>query len=157
MLDRIRQMFLKPKPALSDESRQFITELAAGDVWILAVGLRGVPAIPNISSPAARDTIAAHRIDVALIGDDDLVFPFNYQRDGKQVLPFFSSSERAQQFASAARFPTDVTVFQPYCLRAGFISAPENDIFALVRDAHSPAERTLTKDERLLLRSLTTA
>jgi len=38
MLDRIRQMFSKPK--LSDEARDFITKLATSDIWILAVGLR---------------------------------------------------------------------------------------------------------------------
>jgi hypothetical protein len=156
MLDRIRQMFSKPKPTLSEEARDFITKLAAGDIWILAVGLRGVPAI-NPTDPAAFDIIADHRIDVSEIGDDDAVFPFNYERDGTRTLPFFSSSERAQQFALAAGFPTDLTVFQPYSLLAGFVSAPENDLFELVLDARSPAERTLTSDERLLLRTLTTA
>ncbi len=71
MLDRIRQMFSKPK--LSDEAREFITKLATSDIWILAVGLRGTPAIPSISDPAAFDIIAAHRIDVSEIGDDDSV------------------------------------------------------------------------------------
>ncbi len=157
MLDRIRQMFSKPKPTLSDESHAFITKLAAGDIWILAVGLRGVPAIPSPSDPAAFDIIADHRIDVSEIGDDDELFPFNYERAGRQALPFFSSSDRAQQFASTTGFPTDITVFQPYSLLAGFVSAPENDMFELVFDARSPAERTLTRNERLLLRSLTTA
>jgi hypothetical protein len=156
MLDRIRKMFSKPKPALSDESRAFITKLAAGDIWILAVGLRGSPAI-NTTDPAAFDTIAEHRIDVTEIGDDDAVFPFNYERDGRQTLPFFSSSALAEKFASAAGFPTDIPVFQPYPLLAGFVSAPENDLFELVLDARSPAERQLTRDERLLLREITTA
>ena len=146
----------KKKPQLSDEARDFITKLAAGDIWILAVGLRGAPAI-NPTDPAALDTIAEHRIDVSELGDDDAVFPFNYEREGRQALPFFSSSERAQQFASATGFPTDVTVFQPYSLLAGFVAAPENDMFELVFDARSPEERTLTRDERLLLRKLTTA
>ena len=157
MFDRIRQMFSKPKLILLDESRDFITKLAAGDIWILAVGLRGTPVIPNIADPAAFDIIATHRIDVSEIGDDDSVFPFNYERNGKQTLPFFTSAERARQFASATGFPTDVTVFQPYGLMAGFIAAPENDMFVLVLDARSAAERTLTEDERLLLRSITTA
>ena len=39
------------------------------------------------------------------IGDDDSVFPFNYQRSGRQALPFFSSAERAQHFASVAVLP----------------------------------------------------
>jgi len=64
-------MFSKPKPMLSDESRDFITKLARGDIWILAVGLRGTPAIPSVTDPAAFDIIAAHRIDVSEIGDDD--------------------------------------------------------------------------------------
>ncbi len=130
--------------------------MAAGDIWILAVGLRGAPAIANVNDPAAFDIIAAHRIDVAEIGDDDSVFPFNYERDGRRALPFFSSAERASQFAAGTGLPTDVTVFQPYRLLAGFVSTPENDMFELVLDARSPAERTLTRDERLLLRSLTT-
>ena len=113
MLDRIRQIFSKPKPNLSDEARDFITKLAASDIWILAVGLRGTPVVPSITDPAAFDIIAAHRIDVSEIGDDDSVFPFNYERDGRQTLPFFSSAERAKQFATATGFPTDVTVFQP--------------------------------------------
>ncbi len=157
MLDRIHQMFSKPKTTLSDESRDFIAKLAAGDIWILAVGLRGTPAIPSVADPAAFDIIAAHRIDVSDIGDDDSVFPFNYERDGRQTLPFFRSAERAQQFASTTGFPTGVTIFQPYSLMAGFVSSPENDMFELVLDARSPTERTLTRDERLLLRSVTTA
>src|SRR5947208_8354418 len=125
MLNRIRQMFSKSK--LSDEARDFITKLATSDIWILAVGLRGTPAIPSITEPAAFDIIAAHRIDVSEIGDDDSVFPFNYERDGRQTLPFFSSEERAKRFAADSGFPTDVTVFQPYSLLTGFVAAPEND------------------------------
>src|SRR5437763_5792474 len=132
MLDRIRQIFSKPKPNLSDEARDFITKLAASDIWILAVGLRGTPVVPSITDPAAFDIIAAHRIDVSEIGDDDSVFPFNYERDGRQTLPFFSSAERAKQFATATGFPTDVTVFQPYCMLAGFVATPENELFELV-------------------------
>jgi hypothetical protein len=154
MFDRIRQMFSNPKPTVSDESRDFITKLAADDIWILAVGLRGTPAISNVTASASFDIIAAHRIDVSEIGDDDSVFPFNYERDGGQALPFFSSAERARQFASTTGFPADVTIFQPYRLMAGFVSASENDMFELVFDARSATERTLTRDERLLLRSL---
>lgn len=157
MFDRIRQMFSKPKPTLSDESRDFITTLAASDIWILAVGLRGCPATPSLTDPATLDLIAAHRIDVSEIGDEDSVLPFNFDRDGRQALPFFSSAEHARQFAATAALSASVTVFQPYSLLAGFISAPENEMFELVLDARSPAERTLTGDERLLLRALTTA
>jgi hypothetical protein len=156
MFDSILKIFAKPKPTLSDESRDFITKLAAGDIWILAVGLRGVPATPSITDPAAFEIIAAHRIDVSEIGDDDSIFPFNYERDGRQALPFFSSAERARQFATAMRLPTDVTIFQPYSLLPGFVATPENDLFDLVLDPGSPAERTLSRDERLLLRSVST-
>jgi hypothetical protein len=157
MLNRIRQMFAKPEPKLSDESRAFITKLAASDIWILAVGLRGVPAVPNVTDSAAFDIIAAHRIDVAEIGDDDSVFPFNCERDGKQILPFFTSEERARHFSADSGFQVDLSLFQPCSLLVGFVATPENDLFELVLDARSPAERTLTRDERLLLRALTTA
>lgn len=155
MLDRIRQIF--SRPGISDESRDFITRLANSRIWILAVGIRGTPAIPNSTDPAALDVIAAHRIDVSEIGDDDSVFPFNYEQDGKQVLPFFSSDERARRFAAESGFPIDDTVFQPYDLRAGFVASRENEVYELVLDPRSPAERTLSRDERLLLRSLSKA
>ena len=154
MFDRLRQMFSKPKPILSDEARGFITKLATSEIWVLAVGLRGTPAIPSITDPAAFDIIAAHRIDVAEIGDDDSVFPFNYEREGKQTLPFFSSEERARHFAADSGFPSDPVVFQPYSLLAGFVAAPENEMFELVLDPRSEAERRIGHDERLLLRSL---
>ena len=157
MLDRIRQMFSKPKPVISEEARDFVTRLATSDIWILAVGLRGTPAIPSLTDPAAFDIIAAHRIDVSAIGDDDSVFPFNYERDGRQMLPFFSSEDRARHFIADSGFPTDVTVFQPCSLLAGFVATPENEIFELVLDPRSPTERRLGRDERLLLRSLSTA
>ena len=147
----------KPEVKPPDESRAFITNLAKGDIWILAVGLRGVPVIPNIADPSAFDIIAAHRIDVSKIGDDDSVFPFNCERDGRQILPFFSSEERARHFQVNSGFQVDLSPYQPYSLLAGFVATPENDVFELVLDARSPTERTLTRDERLLLRSLTTA
>ena len=154
MLNRIRQMFLGPKPSLSDEARERITKLVDSDIWILAVGIRGTPPMPSITDPAAFDVIAAHRIDVSEIGDDDSVFPFNYERDGRQVFPFFSSEEFAQQFLGDSGLGTDLSFFQPYCMRAGFVATPENDMFELVLDPRSTSERTLTRDERLFLRSL---
>ena len=157
MLARIRQMFSKPKPTLSDEARDFITKLSTSDIWILAVGLRGVPVIPDIRDPAAYEIIAAHRIDVSEISDDDSAFPFNYERDGRQTLPFFSSEERARYFVAHSGFGADVSLFQPYSLMAGFVATPENEMFELVLDARSPTERRLERDERLLLRSLSTA
>lgn len=134
-----------------------MAKLAASRIWILAVGLRGTPAIPGNTGPEALEIIAAHRIDVAELGDDDSVFPFNYEQDGKQLLPFFSSEELAKQFASDSGFPTDVTVFQPYDLRAGFVATPENEVYELVLDPRSPSERTLSRGERLLLRALSKA
>ena len=157
MLNRIRQLFGKPEPKLSDDSRTFITNLAKGEIWILAVGLRGAPVIPNVADPAAWDIIAAHRIDVAEIGDDDAVFPFNCERDGRQIFPFFSSEERARHFQTDSGFQVDLSPFQTYSLLAGFVATPDNDMLELVLDARSPGERMLTRDERLLLRSLTTA
>ena len=152
MLGRIRQMFCRP--TLSGESRAFISRLEASPIWILAVGVRGTPAIPASTGPEALEVIAAHRVDVAELGDDDSVFPFNYEQDGKQVLPFFSSEALARRFAADSGFPTDVTVFQPYDLRAGFVATPENEVYELVLDPRSPSERRLTRGERLLLRSL---
>ena len=156
MLDRIRQMFSRPKPRLSDEAHDLITKLVASDIWILAVGIRGTPAMPSITDPAALEVIAAHRIDVSEVGDDDSVFPFNYERDGRQVFPFFSSKERASHFLADSGFDTDLTLFQPYCMRAGFVATPENDLFELVLDPRSETERKICLDERLLLRSLST-
>lgn len=139
---------------LPEEPRDFITNLAKSEIWILAVGLRGAPSIPNIHDPSALDTFAAHRIDVSEMGDDDSIHPFNYELDGKQVLPFFSSEERAKEFLSSSAIPKDV--FQPCNFIAGFIATPENDMFELVLDPHSPGERKLNRQERLLLRSIST-
>ena len=102
--------------------------------------------------------VDAHRIDVSEIGDDDSVFPFNYMRDGIYTLPFFSTEERARAFRADSGFQIELTYFQPYSLLAGFvtsITSPKNEMFTLVLDARSPAERILTNDERLLLFSLT--
>lgn len=152
MFDFFRRMFSAPK--LSEESSAFITTLAASDIWLLAVGLRGTPQVPSIAGPEAIALIAAHRIDVSDLGDDDSIFPFNYARNGRQALPFFSSEERARRFASDNKFPIDVTIFQPYRLLVGFVATRENETFDLVFDPGSPAERTLTGGERHLLRSL---
>jgi len=149
-------MFSKPKSSLSDEAREFVAKLAESDIWVLAVGLRGIPAIPSIADPGAFDIIAAHKFDVSEIGDDDSVFPFNYERKGNQALPFFTSEEKARQFAVANKFPTAPVIFQPYCLLSGFVATPDNDFLDLILDPNSPAERSLSRDERLLLRSLTT-
>ena len=96
--------------------------------------------------------IAGHRIDVSEMSDDDSVFPFNYAREGRQILPFFTTKERAERFESG--FPTDVRVFEPCCLLAGFVATREMEEYELVLDAGFAEERTLTEDERLLLRKL---
>jgi hypothetical protein len=156
MFDLIRQMFAGPK--LSEESRDFIMNLATSRIWILAVGLRGTPSVARDTGPEAFKIIAAHRIDVSELGKGDSVFPFNYKQDGKQVLPFFSSEELARRFASDSGSSTDMSkVFQPRRLRAGFVAARENEDCELKLDPGSPTERTLSRGERLLLRSLSKA
>lgn len=154
MFKRLRQIFSSSSEQIPDEAREFVTKLAAANVWILAVGLRGTPAMPA-DKDAAFEVIAAHRIDVSEIGDDDSVFPFNFARDGKQFLPFFTSKERAERFVRNSPVQTDLaTVYQPYALLAGFVATHENEIFELVVDAGSEGERTIGMAERLLLRSL---
>ena len=156
MLARIRQMFSKPKANLSEESREFIEKLAPSFIWVLAIGIRGTPAMPPIHDSSAWDVIAAHRIELAELGDDDSVFPFNYQQDGRQILPFFSSEERARQFLAGKSWG-HISFFQPYRLLAGFVATPENGTFELLLDPGTSTERRLGEDERLLLRSLSTA
>jgi len=156
VLDRLRKLFSPPKPALTDESREFIERLAPSFIWVLAIGLRGTPAIPAVYDSSAWDIIAAHRIELAEVGDDDSVFPFNYRRDGLQTLPFFSSEERARQFLAGKSWG-DISFFQPYRLLAGFVTSQENDIFELVLDPGTPSERRLETDERLLLLTLSNA
>src|SRR4051794_26478365 len=117
MLARIRLMFSKPKPTLSDESREFIEKLTPSFIWVLAIGIRGTPAIPTVYDSSAWDIIAAHRIELADVSDDDSVFPFNYRRDGPQTLPFFSSEKRAREFLAAKSWG-DISFFQPYRLLA---------------------------------------
>jgi hypothetical protein len=156
MIARIRQMFSKPKPTLSDESRAFIEKLTPSFIWVLAIGIRGTPAIPAVYDSSAWDIIAAHRIELADMSDDDSVFPFNYRRDGPQILPFFSSEEHAREFLAGKSWG-DISFFQPYRLLAGFVATPENDVFELLLDPGSPSERRLSQDERLLLRALSTA
>lgn len=154
MFDRILQLFTKRK--LSNDAREFITKLADTNIWILGVGLRGVPAITGLTDQAALEVIAANRIDVAEIGDDDSVFPHNYLWNGRQTLPFFTTEERTKQFVTTLGLPTDIELYQPYEVRAGFVSVPENDSLELLLDPGFPDERLLSREERLLLRSLST-
>ena len=160
MLNRINQLFSKPKPKLSEEARDFITKLAIADIWLLAIGVRGTPVLPVLTDPdflpTALKTVAAYRMELSELGDDDSIFSFNFKRDGRQVLPFFSSEAHALYFLENSGFQSDLSLFQPYCLLAGFVAAPHNEKFELVLDLHSPSERRIAQDERLLLRSLTT-
>src|SRR5204862_7262977 len=94
MLERFLKLFSR-SPGLSNEARAFVEKLAPSYIWILAVGIRGTHASPGSDT---WETIAEHVIELADIGDDDSVFPFNYRRDGRQILPFFSSEDCARQF-----------------------------------------------------------
>ena len=144
MLDRLRQIYLKPKHRLSNEATDFITALAASDIWLLAIGVRGTPAMPSMTEPesfsAALKILAAHRMELSELEDDDSIFPFNYRREGRQILPFFSSEEIAGQYLANSGFNSDLSVFQPYCLLAGFIAAPQNEKFDIVLDLRSFSE-----------------
>jgi len=153
MLARIRQMFSKSQPTLSTESREFIEKLAPSFIWVLGIGIRGTPAMPALYGRKAWEVIGANRIELAEVGDDDSVFSFNFEYEGRQILPFFSSAERAREFQSLG----NISKFQPYRLLAGFVATPENEIFDLLLDPGTPAERRLGQEERLLLRSLSTA
>ena len=157
MFNQFRKMFSIAKPAaMPDESRIFIEKLAPSFIWILAVGIRGTPSFRALDTPSRLDAVAAHRIELADVGDDDSVFPFNYKHDGRQVLPFFSSEDCARQFLASKRWG-DTGVFQPYRLLAGFVTAPGNEKFDLILDAGLPTERRLQPDEKELLRKITSA
>jgi hypothetical protein len=98
--------------------------------------------------------IAEYRIDVSEIGDDDSVFPFNYEEGGRHVFPFFGSENSAKHFASTADDPLALSIFQPYALLAGFMTAPENEAFELVFEPRSSLERRISSEERSLLRQM---
>jgi len=150
-------MFSTPKPAApSDESRAFIERLAPSFIWILAIGIRGTPEISAVRGPEARSEVAANRIDLADVGEDDSVFPFNYRQDGRQILPFFSSEDCARQFLATKRWG-DTAIFQPYRLLAGFVTAPGNERFDLILDPGLQSERRLTSEQKELLRKITSA
>ena len=143
MFTRIRQIFSKPKPSLSDESREFIEKLAPSFIWVPGIGIRGTPAMPTLYGPKAWDVIAERRIELADVGDDDSVFPFNFEYNGRQILPFFSSEECDREFQSLG----NISKFQPYRLLAGFLATPENEIFDLLLDPGTSAERRLVEEE----------
>jgi hypothetical protein len=152
MLQRLRALFSPPGRNLSPHSREFIASLANSDIWVLAIGLRGTPAVSgSLRDPGVIETLAAYRKDLAELGDDDSVFSFNFDRGGTQVLPFFRSEGRAKEFVATLG---EGSVFQPYRLLAGFVATPLNDVFELVLDPGTPAERTISREERRLLRKL---
>jgi len=154
MLDQIRNIFSKPKPGISNEAQQFFIKFAASDVWILAVGMRGAPEIPNASDPSAFEIIASHRIDVTELGENDSVFPFNYERNGQQCLPFFSTEEMARDFIDSLGKGLDPAIFQPFLMRVGFVATPENENFQLVLDPGSACERDISMGERHFIREI---
>ena len=156
ILEKIRQAFSPGSANLSAEARSFVESIATSEIWILAVGLRGTPAIPRIFDDSAMKAIADYRIDVSEMGDDDSVFPFNYGEAEKQVLPFFTTEAGAKDFATS-KGASVVQVFQPCPLLAGFVASPENDDFDLVLDPASLSERKITPEERRLLRRLSVA
>jgi hypothetical protein len=154
MFNRLGQLFTKSK--LSEAERNFITQLSSSRIWVLAVELRGAPALsPDANDPENFSVIAAHRIDVSEVGEDDSVFPYNYCADDRQILPFFTTEERAEEFAVKTFGPDQLDVFQPCDLLAGFVATPENETFRLVLDPGFQAERIISHDQRMLLRSLT--
>ena len=157
MLDHLRKLFSPQKPALSEESHAFIENLAPSFIWILAIGIRGTPRIHAMQNSTKRDIVADHRIELADIGDYDSVVPFNFRQDGLQVLPFFSSENCAREFLATKPLLGDTSFFQPYRLRAGFVTAPGNEKFNLVLDAGLPSERRLLPAEKEFLRAITTA
>jgi hypothetical protein len=154
MFSRLSQLLTKSK--LSEEERTFITQLSSTRIWILSVGLRGTPALSSdLNDPENLSTIAAHRINASEVTEEDSVFPYNYYADDRQILPFFTTEERAKEFAAKTFRPDELGIFQPCDLLAGFVATPENEAFRLVLDPGSPAERIISHDQRMLLRSLT--
>lgn len=143
-------------PAVTDESRIFIEKLAASNIWILAIGMRGRPDLRGLDGPARRDALAAHRIELADVGPGDSVAPFRYRHDDQLILPFFSSEECARDFQAqllrGANGP-----FQPYRILAGFVTAPGNEKCDLILDPGSASKRRLQPEEKALLRRITSA
>src|SRR5262245_36332331 len=120
MKHRNRTVALPLEQKLSDETRAFVKKLAASGVWLLAFGLRGAENIPDRPEAGRYDNIAARRIDVSEIGPNDSFIPLSYRRQGRPVMPFFSSMERAMQFV--AGFAVDLSLFQPFQQHAGFVA-----------------------------------
>ena len=154
MFSRLSQFLTKSK--LSEEERSFITQLSSARIWILAVGLRGTPRLSSdLNDPENLSIIAAHRIKASDVSEEDSVFSYNYYADDRQILPFFTTEDRAKEFAAKTFRPDELDIFQPCDLLAGFVATPENETFRLVLDPGSAAERIISHDQRMLLRSLT--
>jgi len=143
-------------PTVTDESRIFIEKLAASNIWVLAIGMRGRPDLRGLDGPTRRQALAAHRIELADVGPGDSIAPFRYGQGERQVLPFFSSEECARDFQAqllrGANGP-----FQPYRILAGFVTAPGNEKYDLILDPGSPSKRKLQPEEKALLRKITSA
>lgn len=140
-------------PAVSEDSRIFIEKLAASPIWVLAIGMRGRPDLRGLDGPAKRRVLAAHRIELADVGASDSVIAFNYRQDDRQILPFFSSEDRARDFQAQLMrggFP-----FQPHRLLAGFVAAPDKEKYDLILDPGSISKRKLLPEEKALLRRIT--
>ena len=150
MLSSLRKLF--SSTTLTGESRAFVEKLASSFVWILAIGIRGTPNIGRTYD--ARALEAVDRLELADLTDDDSVFAFNYGREGRQILPFFSSEDCARQFLNTKKWG-EASPFQPYELLAGFLTAPGNEIFDLILDPGLPTEKSLLSEEKALLRKLT--
>jgi hypothetical protein len=158
MFNQLRKIFSATNPAaMTDESRAFIEKLAPSYIWILAFGVRGTPSFRALDRESRLDGLAAHRIDLADVGENDSVVPFNYKHGGRQILPFFSSEEFARQYLAAKQLLGDTQVFQPFRLRAGYVTAPGNEKFDPVLDDGLPSERRLQANEKELLRKITSA
>lgn len=156
MFEGLRRFFSGSRPPLSEEARTFITQLAVSNIWVLAIGVRGTPALPSPDDPSAADVVVSHRKELTDLGDGDSIFPFNFKQGRRQILPFFTTEEFARTFL-ARQDMKEVAIFQPYCLLAGFVATPEQEAFELVLDPGFTSVRTLGWDERLLLRSLSNA
>jgi hypothetical protein len=156
MLDKFLQLLRPPGQGLSEEARRFIESIATAEIWILAIGIRGTPECPHLFDDAAIELLADHRINVSEIGEEDSLFPFNFEDAGSQLLPFFTTEEGAKQFASSWGRQS-IHVFQPCPLLAGFVASPPNDDFDLVLNPRTAEERKITQEERRLLRALSVA
>ena len=152
IFSRILGAFAKPGANLSEESRTFIASIANAEIWILAIGVRGTPTLPR-NLDAVLEVVADHRIDVSEIGESDSVVPFNYEEAGRQLLPFFTTEERAKSYITTINSSLS-GIFQPYPMLAGFVTDPGQGDCDPILDPKSPGERRLSPEECRLMRAL---